>query len=72
MSKSNTITFRATAIQIADTLLHEPGSFLSNDPLQPFVVLDNMPSWEFGVLTELPDTERAMRNDFARAQSQSL
>lgn len=61
----------ATAVRIADTLLHKRGGFLSNDTMPPFVLLDNMPSWEFGVLTELRDTVRSMRNDFARAQSQS-
>ena len=43
-----------------------------NDVLPPFVLLDNMPCWEYGVLTELRDTVRAMRNDLGRAQSQSV
>lgn len=62
----------AAAIQIADTLQSKTGGYVSNDVAPPFVLLDNMPSWEYGVLTELRDTVRAMRNDFGRAQSQSL
>ena len=61
----------ATVVRIANTLLDKNGGFLSNDVMPPFMLLDNMPSWETGVLTELRDTVRAMRNDFARAQSQS-
>ncbi len=61
-----------TVIRIADTLLSKTGGFLSNDVMPPFSILDNMPSWEYGVLTELRDTVRAMRNDFGRAQSQSV
>ena len=62
----------ATAIRIAETLLHKPGGYLSNDKTPPSVYLDNMPNWEFGVLTELRDTVRALRNDFSRAQTQSV
>lgn len=60
-----------TAIKIAETLLHKPGGYLTNDVTPPGVYLDNMPNWEFGVLTELRDTVRALRNDFARSQTQS-
>ncbi len=62
----------AAVIEIGNTLGTKSGGFLSNDWLPPFAFLDNMPSWEYGVLTELRDTVRAMRNDFGRAQSQSV
>lgn len=61
----------ATVIRIADTLLHKPGGYLSNDVTPPAIFMDNMPSWEFGVVIELRDTVRALRNDFSRAQTQS-
>jgi hypothetical protein len=61
----------ATAIRIAETLLDKPGGYLSNDLTPPGVYLDNIPNWEFGVLTELRDLVRAMRNDFSRSQTQS-
>ncbi len=61
----------ATAIRIAETLLDKPGGYLSNDITPPGVYLDNIPNWEFGVLTELRDLSDALRNHFSRAQSQS-
>ncbi|MFD2111074.1 DUF2333 family protein [Thiorhodococcus fuscus] len=62
----------ATAIEIGNTLLHKPGGYLTNDMTPPGVYLDNIPNWEFGVLTELRDLSDALRNDFSRSQSQSL
>ena len=62
----------ATAIGIAETLLDKPGGYLSNDIAPPGVYLDNIPNWEFGALTELRDLTSALRNDFARAQTQSV
>jgi len=62
----------ATAIRIGDTLLHKPGGYLTNDVMPPGIYLDNIPNWEFGVLTELRDLARSMRNDFSRSQTQSV
>ncbi|MGB5833440.1 MAG: DUF2333 family protein, partial [Thiohalocapsa sp.] len=62
----------ATAILIAETLLDKPGGYLSNDMTPPGIYLDNIPSWEFGVLTEVRDLVRSMRNDFSRSQTQSV
>jgi hypothetical protein len=62
----------ATAIRIAETLLDKPGGYLSNDVMPPGIYLDNIPNWEFGVLTELRDLVRSMRNDFSRSQTQSV
>ena len=62
----------ATAIIISETLLDKPGGYLTNDIMPPGVYLDNMPEWEFGVLTELRDLARALRNDFSRSQTQSI
>lgn len=60
-----------TLIEVAETLLNKPGGYLSNDIAPPGVVLDNIPSWEFGVLVQVRDLSRAMRNDYSRSQSQS-
>ncbi|WP_295578626.1 DUF2333 family protein [uncultured Lamprocystis sp.] len=62
----------AAAIGIAETLLDKSGGYLSNDIGPPGIYLDNIPNWEFGVLTELRDLTLALRNDFSRAQSQSV
>ncbi|MEJ6656319.1 MAG: DUF2333 family protein [Pseudomonas sp.] len=56
---------------LGGTLLDKPGGFLSNDIAPPGIWLDNMPSWEFGVLVQVRDMTRSMRRDMARSQSQS-
>lgn len=61
----------ATLIETVDVLLNKRGGYLSNDILPPWVLLDNVPNWEFGVLTQVRDLARAMRNDFSRSQTQS-
>jgi len=62
----------AAIIKIAETLLDKPGGYLSNDKLPPGVLMDNIPNWEFGVLTQIRDITLAMRNDLTRSQSQSI
>lgn len=62
----------ATAIRIGETLLDKPGGYLTNDVSLPGALLDNIPNWEFGALTAWRDLTNAMRNDFSRAQSQSV
>jgi len=61
----------ATLITVADTLLTKPGGYLSNDRMPPGVLLDNMPNWEFGVLVQVRDMAKAMRETLSRSQSQS-
>jgi len=56
---------------VAGTLLNKPGGYLSNDRFPPGIFLDNIPSWEYGVLVQVRDLTRALRKDFARSQSQS-
>ena len=65
-------TSTETAIELAQTLLDKPGGYLSNDVMPPSVWMDNIPNWEFGVLVQIRDFTRAMRNDISRSQSQSL
>ena len=61
----------ATVISLADTLLDKRGGYLSNDIFPPGVWMDNVPNWEFGVLTQIRDVSRSFRMDFSRSQSQS-
>lgn len=56
---------------VAGTLLTKPGGYISNDRFPPGLWMDNMPSWEYGVLVQVRDLSRALRKDFARSQSQS-
>jgi hypothetical protein len=64
-------TSTATLITIANTLLDKPGGYLTNDVMPPSVWMDNMPNWEFGVLVQIRDYSRSLRNDISRSQSQS-
>lgn len=61
----------AALIMVSETLLEKPGGYLSNDILPHRLWLDNMPSWEFGVLVQVRDMTRVMRRDMSRSQSQS-
>ena len=70
-NRVNGYTTTATSITLAKTLLNKTGGYLTNDLFPPGIWLDNMPSWELGVLTLLRDNARVYRNDFSRSQSQS-
>jgi hypothetical protein len=59
-------------IKVASSILDKPGGYISNDALPPGVLLDNIPSWEFGVLEMVRDMALVIRKDFSRSQSQSL
>ena len=60
-----------TLIRVSETLLDKPGAYLTNDKMPPSVILDNMPNWELGVLQQVRDLARVIRNDYSRSQSQS-
>jgi len=60
-----------TLIRVAETLLDKQGGYLTNDKVPPGVFLDNIPSWELGVVNQIRDLGRVMRDDYTRSQSQS-
>lgn len=62
----------SAVITLAETLLDKPGGYLSNDVMPPGILMDNMPSWEYGVLQEMRDSAHALRNEFSRSQTQSV
>ncbi|MFK8031612.1 MAG: DUF2333 family protein [Gammaproteobacteria bacterium] len=69
------VTGYATAdalAQVLTTLLEKPGGFLHNDVTPPSVFLDNMPNFEYGAVIQARDLIKALRNDYARSQSQSM
>ncbi len=68
---TGTVTTRTLA-HVAGSLLDKRGGYLSNDKLPPGVFMDNMPNWEFGVLVQVRDFSKALRNDFSRSQAQSV
>lgn len=61
----------ATMIEITDTLLHKRGGYLHNDIIPPSIFMDNIPNWEFGVMVQVRDMARTLRNNLSRSQSQS-
>ena len=60
-----------TLIRVGETLLEKSGGYLTNDKTPPMIFLDNIPSWELGVINQLRDLGRVMRDDYTRSQSQS-
>ncbi len=60
-----------TLAHIAEVLMYKPGGYISNDVAPPGVLLDNIQNWEHGALIMLRDATTALRNHFARDQSQS-
>jgi hypothetical protein len=60
-----------TLINVVDILLEKPGGYIANDLLPPGLWLDNLPNWEFGVLVQVRDLSKAMRESYSRSQSQS-
>ncbi len=60
-----------TLAHIADVILFKPGGYLTNDVAPPGLLCDNIQNWEYGALVMLRDATTALRNHFARDQSQS-
>lgn len=65
------VTTVTALITVVDTLLDKPGGYLSNDIMPPGLLLDNIPNWEYGVIIQVRDLAKALRESFARSQSQS-
>ena len=61
----------STLMGCAETLLDKRAGYTSNDKFPPGLFMDNVPNWEFGVLTATRDLARELRNKFSRSQSQS-
>jgi hypothetical protein len=61
-----------TLTRVIEWMLDKPGGYLSNDIAPPSAWLDNMPSFEFGVLVQCRDLARVLRNSYSRSQSQSV
>ena len=61
----------AALIGCTEILLDKRGGYITNDRFPPGVLMDDVPNWEFGVLTATRDLARELRNKFSRSQSQS-
>jgi len=65
-------TIVSTLADVIEILLEKPGGFLGNDVMPPSFLMDNMPSFEYGVLIQSRDLTRSLRKEFSRSQSQSV
>lgn len=65
------VTTSSALIHVSRTLLEKRGGYLTNDAFAPGLWLDNIPEWEYGVLIQVRDLTKAMREAFSRSQSQS-
>ncbi len=65
-------TTSETLIVLMETILDKKGGYVSNDIFPPGLWLDNITSWEFGVLVQVRDLARVFRKEFSRSQSQSI
>jgi hypothetical protein len=64
------VVLTLTLAQIADTLTHKPGGYIRNDVLPPGVLLDNMPSWELGVLQQVRSMTHSLHQEFGLSRAQ--
>ncbi len=57
----------STTIHMIDSLLNKSGGYVRNDVMPPGLLMDNMSSWEYGVLRNLRDIALVFRNNFSTA-----
>ena len=60
-----------TLIHISELLINKSGGFLTNDKLPPSLLMDNMPAWETGVLTQVRDMALVLKDNLSRPQNES-
>jgi len=56
-----------TMEKLIDYLLNKPGGYMSNDKLPPFIMLDDITSWEKGAISVLRENSIAIRRHFTRS-----
>lgn len=64
------VTTAQTLQDMIYVLLNKNGGYISNDVLPPGVFMDNMPNWELGVLTQLRDFSKALKQHIGRSPAQ--
>ena len=58
-----------TLIETIEWMLEKPGGYLSNDIFPPSLWLDNMPSFELGVLVQQRDLARILRTEHGSSRA---
>jgi hypothetical protein len=62
----------STMLSLSELMLNKSGGYISNDHLPPGVFLDDMPNFEFGVLSQIRVLSSSLRDEFSRSQTQSV
>ena len=60
-----------TLIEMTNILVNNSGGYLSNDIMPPSIFMDDMASWEWGVLQQIRDLSKALRNDISSSRTQA-
>ena len=60
-----------TLIEMTNILVNKSGGYLSNDIMPPSIFMDDMASWEWGVLQQIRDLSKALRNDISSSRTQA-
>ena len=64
-------TTTAALLEVTRLLLEKNGGYISNDITPPGTFMDDMPSWEHGVLLQSQDMFTALWEEFSRTESQT-
>lgn len=67
-----TIKGVATTVTLLEVMEVMLDGYVSNDIFPPGVWLDNRANWEYGVLIQVRDLSKALREAYSRSQSQSV
>lgn len=62
----------ATVVSLLEVMSAMLDGYVSNDVFPPGVFLDNRANWEYGVLVQVRDLSKALREAYSRSQSQSV
>ena len=62
----------ATTVALLEVMEVMLDGYVSNDIFPPGVWLDNRANWEYGVLIQVRDLSKALREAYSRSQSQSV
>jgi hypothetical protein len=66
------IATTVSLIAVTDALWEKPGGYLANDIWPPGLWLDNMPSWEFGVVQEVRHMTQILRVSLSQSSMNTV
>ena len=60
----------ATMITMVDKLFTKRGGYIANDVMLPGVLMDNIPSWEYGVIIQIRDMTRLLKDKMSQSSTE--